>query len=402
MKHYLSVLRKLRGKTWALIGFLVTLLAVFVFVGLRSGPLAPIPITVSTVENRSISPALFGVGTVQARYTYKIGPTAVGRVKSVFVQVGSPVKAGQLLGEMDPIDLDDRIGALDAALLRAQSTALVAEAQVQEVSARKRFAEAQLQRYEKLWADSVVSKEAVEIKRQEQQIAEAGLHAARANLEASRHEHLRTRAERNGLTQQRHNLRLIAPVAGLVSLRAADPGTTVIAGQSVIEIIDPISLWIHVRFDQLRAAGLKEGLPAQIVSRSSSEKSIPGRIARIELLADAVTEESLAKVVFATLPNPLPPIGELAEVTVALPPTAARPVISNASVQQRHGQLGVWVVTEDRLRFAPVKLGATDLDGRVQILEGLKSGERIVVHSQRPLETHSRFSVVNRLPGITP
>ncbi|TSA23237.1 MAG: efflux transporter periplasmic adaptor subunit, partial [Betaproteobacteria bacterium] len=95
-------------------------------------------------------------------------------------------------------------------------------------------------------------------------------------------------------------------------------------------------------------------------------------------------------------------IGELAEVTVALPPTAARPVISNASVQQRHGQLGVWVVTEDRLRFAPVKLGATDLDGRVQILEGLKSGERIVVHSQRPLETHSRFSVVNRLPGITP
>ncbi|MDO9226867.1 MAG: efflux RND transporter periplasmic adaptor subunit [Pseudomonadota bacterium] len=401
MKKFLST----HGRTLALAGVLLPLLALFVYVGLRAGPLAPIPVTVATVENQSIAPALFGIGTVEARYTYKIGPTVAGRVKSVAVQVGDRVRTGQVLGEMDPIDLDDRIGALEAASMRAQANVLVASAQIQDVSARKRYAETQAQRYEKLLEARAVSEEAVEAKRQERQIAEAGLQAARANLNAAKQELLRSRAERDGLLRQRANMRLIAPVAGLVSVRAADPGTTVVAGQAVVEVIDPASVWINVRFDQLRTAGLREGLAAGIVPRSfvahsQAEQSLAGRVARVEPMADAVTEESLAKVVFDTLPNPLPPIGELAEVTVALSALPARPVVGNASVRQLNGQLGVFVVEEDSLRFAPVKLGAADLAGRVQILDGLKGGERVVVYSQRALAADSRFKVVDSLPGV--
>jgi HlyD family secretion protein len=396
MKQFLST----HGRTLALAGVLLPLLALFVYVGLRAGPLAPVPVTVATVESQSISPALFGIGTMEARYTYKIGPTVAGRIKSVAVQVGDRVKAGQVLGEMDPIDLDDRIGALDAALMRAQANVLAAEAQIQDVSARKRFAETQAQRYEKLLEARSVSEEAVEAKRQERQIAEAGLRAARANLDAAKQEMLRSRAERDGLIRQRANLHLIAPVAGLVSVRAADPGTTLVAGQAVVEVIDPASVWINVRFDQLSAAGLREGLSAGIVPRSLAGQTLAGRVARVEPMADAVTEESLAKVVFDTLPEPLPPIGELAEVTVALAALPARPVVGNASVRQLNGQTGVFVVEDDRLRFAPVKLGAADLDGRVQILDGLKAGERVVVYSQKALTADSRFKVVDSLPGV--
>lgn len=396
MKQFLST----HGRTLALAGVLLPLLALFVYVGLRAGPLAPVPVTVAEVENRSVSPALFGIGTMEARYTYKIGPTVAGRIKSVAVQVGDRVKAGQVLGEMDPIDLDDRIGALDAALMRAQANVLAAEAQIQDVSARKRFAETQAQRYEKLLEVRSVSEEAVEAKRQERQITEAGLRAARANLDAARQEMLRSRAERDGLVRQRTNLHLIAPVAGLVSVRAADPGTTLVAGQAVVEVIDPASVWINVRFDQLSAAGLRDGLSAGIVPRSLAGLTLAGRVARVEPMADAVTEEILAKVVFDTLPDPLPPIGELAEVTVALAALPARPVVGNASVRQLNGQTGVFVVEDDRLRFAPVKLGAADLDGRVQILDGLKAGERVVVYSQKALTAGSRFKVVDSLPGI--
>jgi RND family efflux transporter MFP subunit len=396
MRQFLST----HGRTLALAGVLLPLLALFVYVGLRAGPLAPVPVTVAAVENRSISPALFGIGTMEARYTYKIGPTIAGRIKSVAVQVGDRVKAGQVLGEMDPIDLDDRIGALEAVLLRAQANVLAAEAQIQDVSARKRFAETQAQRYENLVEARSVSEEAVEAKRQERQIAEAALHAARANLDAARQEMVRSRAERDGLIRQRTNLYLIAPVAGLVSVRAADPGTTLVAGQAVVEVIDPASVWINVRFDQLSAAGLREGLSAGIVSRSQAGQILSGRVARMEPMADAVTEESLAKVVFDTLPDPLPPIGELAEVTVALPALPARPVVGNASVRQQNGQTGVFVVEDDRLRFAPVKLGAADLNGRVQILDGLKAGERVVVYSHKALTADSRFKVVDSLPGV--
>ncbi len=390
----------LNGRTWALVAVLLPLLALFVYVALRSGPLAPVPVTVATVENQSVAPALFGIGTLEARYTYKIGPTVAGRVKTVAVQVGDRVRAGQLLGEMEPVDLDDRVAAQDAASLRAESNVLAAEAQLKDSEARKAFADSQERRYGQLLQARSTSEETVEGKRQDRLVAEAGLFAARANLSAARQDLARLRAERAGLVRQRANLRLIAPADGLVTARLADPGTTVIAGQAVVETVDPASLWVNVRFDQLRTAGIRAGLPAQIVPRSLAGQSLAGHVLRLEPLADAVTEESLAKVVFDALPEPLPPIGELAEVTVTLPALDALPVVSNASVRRVDGQLGVWVVEADGLRFKPVKLGVADLDGRVQIPSGLVAGEQVVVYSQRALTAGSRIKVVEGLPGV--
>ncbi len=239
----------------------------------------------------------------------------------------------------------------------------------------------------------MVSEELVAGKRQELQVADAGLSAAREEI-------ARTRADREATITQRSNLQLIAPVDGLVTARHIDPGTTVVSGQAVVEIIDPRSLWVDVRFDQISAAGLAAGLPARIVLRSRGSQSVGGKVSRVEPLADAVTEETRAKVVFDALPGTLPPVGELAEVTVALPALAAAPVIPNAAVVRGDGQLGVWqVVDGNELQFTPVTLGATDLDGRVQVIAGLRAGDRVVEYSERALATRSRIHVVERIAG---
>ena len=47
-------------------------------------------------------------------------------------------------------------------------------------------------------------------------------------------------------------------------------------------------------------------------------------------------------------------------------------------------------------------MGATDLDGRVQILEGLSGGERVVVYSQKALDANSRIKIVDRIVGKSP
>jgi HlyD family secretion protein len=47
--------------------------------------------------------------------------------------------------------------------------------------------------------------------------------------------------------------------------------------------------------------------------------------------------------------------------------------------------------------FTPVKVGAASLDGQVQVLEGLKSGDEIVVYSQKPIEPGSRLQVVDAI-----
>lgn len=395
---FLSINRRML----ALLAVVVPLLALLIYVALRSGPLAPIPVTVTTAESRSIAPALFGIGTVESRFTYRIGPTVAGRIKRVEVQVGDRVQAGQLLGEMDPVDLDERIAAQDAALKRGESVVLAAEAVVRETLARKSYAENQASRYKQLLQVRAVSEEAFEGKSQERQVTEASFAAARANLDAARQEAARIHADRGGLIQQRANLRLIAPVRGLVAARNADPGTTVVAGQSVVEVIDPASLWINVRFDQLRVSCLRAGLPVQIVLRSQEGVRFAGSVLRLEPMADAVTEETLAKVIFDALPKRLPPVGELAEVTVAMSELPEALVLPNASVQRVDGRLGVWLIEEDDLRFAPIKMGATDLDGQVQILEGIKEGARVVVYSQRALGPRSRIKIVERLEGVSP
>jgi len=372
--------------TMAILAVLIPLLVLFVYVALRSGPLAPVTVTLATVENTSISPALFGIGTVEARYTYKIGPTFAGRVKRLDVHVGVRVKAGQVLGEMDPVDLDERIRAQDAAVKRAK-------AQLDEAKSRQNYALIQARRYEQLLEVRSTSEELHATKRHELQVAEAGLNAARE-------EFARIRAEREALVAQHSNLRLIAPVDGLVVARNADPGTTIVAGQAVVELIDPVSLWVNVRFDQIHTRGLAANLPAQIVLRSQAVELGAGRVLWVEPLGDAVTEETLAKVVFDQLPEPLPPIGELAEVTVALPALPAGPVLPNAAIQRIDGKLGVWQVKSGDLHFTPVTLGAADLDGRVLVREGLKVGDHVILYSARALSSHSRIKVVEQIPGV--
>ena len=373
-------------RTLALVAVIVPLLALFIYVGLRSGPLAPVAVTVSTVESRPVTPALFGIGTVEARYTYKIGPTFAGRVQRLDVHVGDLVKAGQVLGEMAPVDLDDRVRSQESALKRAQAA-------LREAEARQVYAQTQARRYEQLFALRASSEEAAATKRQELQIADAALSAAREDI-------ARTRADREGLVAQKSNLRLIAPVDGVVVVRDADPGTTIVAGQAVVEVIDPKSLWINVRFDQISASGLAGGLPARIVLRSRSGQALIGRVLRVEPKADVVTEELLAKVVFDAMPQALPPLGELAEVTVDLPALPAAPTLQNAAVQRQGEQVGVWQIVGGDLRFTPVKLGAFDLDGYVQVREGLKNGDQVVVYSEKALTARSRIHVVDRIAGV--
>lgn len=377
-----------KRRTLALIAVIAPLVLLFVYVALRSGPLAPIEVTASTVQERTIAPALFGIGTVQARYTYRIGPTYAGRIKRLDVHVGDPVKAGQVLGEMDPVDLDERIAAQQAGVRSA-------DAALRQAEARQAFAQAQAKRYEQLLAVRGTSEESAATRQQELDVANAALGAAREDSS-------RQRAELEALRAQRGNLRLVAPVDGLVSARNSDPGTTIVAGQAVVDLIDPASLWVDTRFDQISAAGLAAGLPARIVLRSWRSRSQPGHVLRIEPLADTVTEESLAKVRFDAPPSPLPPVGELAEVTVQLPPLTSALAIPNAAIRTVAGKRGVWRLTAGKLGFVPLALGRSDLDGNVQVERGLAAGDRIVVYSEKALTARSRIHVVEHLAGLSP
>jgi len=397
------------AKTWRKWGLGVggaLVLAGMALVLLRSGPLAPVKVTVATVQQGTVSPAVFGIGTVEARRSWLVGPTTAGRVLQVRVDVGDTVQPGQLLAEMDPVDLDQRLAAADASLARARSAQAAAHAQLQDATARQALNAGNLRRNEDLARQAFISPGALEGRQQELASAQAAVQAAQANLGGTGQDVQRLAAERAALAQQRGNVRLLAPAAGVVTTREAEPGTTVVAGQAVLRLVDPASLWVKARIDQGRAAGLAVGQPAQVVLRSQPQQPLAARVARLELLADAVTEERLALLAFASVPKDAS-VGELAEVTVQLPTSARGLLLPNAALQRNAGQTGVWRLnTANQPEWVTVHVVASSLDGAVRVNNPpqgpafLAEGDRVVTHSQKPVQAGMRLQVVDTLvPG---
>jgi len=381
-------------------GLALALVGALAFVALRTGPLAPVKVQVTQVAKGRVTPEIFGIGQVEARRSWLVGPTVAGRVLGVQVDVGQAVQPGQLLAEMDPVDLDQRLAALDASLARAQSAQQAAGAQVNDAQARRALAAANLKRNEDLARQAFISAGALEARAQEVASATAGVAAAQANLGGSAMDIARLRAERAALAQQRDNLKLVAPAAAVVTAREAEAGTTVVAGQAVLRLMDPATLWVKLRVDQGRSAGLAPGLAARITLRSRSGETLAGTVARVEALADAVTEERLAMVAFDALPAGTAvgaSVGEMAEVTLQLPATAEHLLLPNAAVVQHEGTTGVWRLKDGAPAFAPVTLGVQGLDGKVQILSGLDEGDTVVLYSQSALKPGARIAVVAQL-----
>jgi HlyD family secretion protein len=300
------------------------------------------------------------------------------------------------LAEMDPVDLDQRLQAQDAALAKAVSVQTAAQAQLADAKARRELATTNLNRQKELARQNFISPSALEGREQELQSAQAAHEAAQANLQATRQDTQRLQAERAAAVQQRQNTRLIAPADAVVVSRDAEAGSTVVAGQSVIRLANPATLWVKLRVDQARSRGLALGLPAQIVLRSQPQQVLTGKVERLELQADAVTEERIAQVTFDQTPASLS-IGEMAEVTLQLQPEDQALAVPQASVQTHQGRTGVWRLKDGALDFVSVEWGVSSLDGRVQALSGLASGDTVVVYSDKPLSTGARFKVVDAL-----
>jgi hypothetical protein len=72
-------------------------------------------------------------------------------------------------------------------------------------------------------------------------------------------------------------------------------------------------------------------------------------------------------------------------------------VIPNAAVRREGGKVGVWQLVDGELRFSPVVLGASDLDGFVQVREGLADGDQVVTLQRKGADGRSRVKVVEHI-----
>lgn len=363
--------------------------AVFVWLLTTRGPLAPVGVEIAAATRADLNPGVYGIGTVEAQHAYAVGPIQSGRVLRVLVDQGDRVRAGQLIAEIDPVDLSQRAEAARSAAARARMAAQASQAQAEEAASRAQLAQASSARYQTLYQQNFVAKEMADSRRHEASAAEAALAAARANATGAQREIARAEAELQAIDRLRTSLKLVSPVDGVITSREAEPGTTVVAGQAVLRLVDPVRLWVRARIDQARAQGAKVGQAADIVLRSALGSALPGKVVRIDLQSDAVTEERIVNVAFDPAPEQLY-LGELAEVTIHLPGARNVLTVPRAAVTRVNDQVGVWQAVGGYARFKPIQVGVQTAE-RVQILSGLAAGDRLIVYSAKQLDDGMRI-----------
>ena len=202
------------GRTATLIAFGVGITVLLGWLVTSQGPLAPVKVTVAKVAQGTLVARTFGIGTVEARRSYALGPTLASRVMRVLVDQGDTVKAGQLVAELDPVDLTDRVTSGELAAERAASAIRAAQAQLVEAQSRAQIAMSVARRYADLRAQGFVSQEAADAKAHEANAAKAGVDAATAQVAVARRDHERAQADVAGIGKLRTQARLVARSMG--------------------------------------------------------------------------------------------------------------------------------------------------------------------------------------------
>lgn len=374
-----------------LLGLVV--ISVIVLIALK-GPLAPLNVQVVTLKLGDLEPAMFGVGTVEARRSYTIGPTRTGKLQQLLVDHGDNVVAGQLLGQMDPVDLMDRLQSAQLNVEKYEHLVESAQARLDEAKSRYTQAKHEAERYRDLVKKKQVSHEAAEAKTTDAVAAADQVRVAEADLEGVRHDLQRMQSDLKAVKAQVDDLRLVSPASGVVTSREVEPGSLVVSGTPILRIVDMETLWVRTRIEQRNSTHITTGLPADIFLRDQADKALEGQVARIELIADSLTEERWVDVAFNKIPEGVA-IGMLANVTIKLPAVRQAQWLPAAAIQNFQRETGVWSVRDNKAHFVPVETGTRTLDGKVQILSGIDSNDIVVSYTAKPLNEGQSLNIEN-------
>jgi len=337
----------------------------------------PVEVRVARIE-RDVPVQVFGLGTVEAQIVSSIGFEVGAALVELTADHGDRVAKGALLARLHPAEQEARqaraqagLNAAEAALGRAQAATGKARVVMDQKATIER-------RQRALAEQKVVSVEQAEeaekdlkVALADQALAEADLAVARAAVETARADFAYE------ATLLEHH-ELVAPFDALVVARHNELGTVVKAGDPVFTLADPESVWILAHVDESRAGAIALGQPAEVRLRSLPGRGFKGRVARIGIESDRVSEERRVWVKCDDCPPDFH-LGEQAEVLIEVTVLPEALLVAATAVTGYEGGSGkVWAVEDGRLRQIEVRIGHHMLDGRLQVTSDVPDGFSLV------------------------
>jgi RND family efflux transporter MFP subunit len=312
-------------------------------------------VTVSVISPTSnTDPSVLSIpGRIEAYAKAPLYSRISGYLKSWKADIGTPVKAGQLLAEIDTPDLDQQI--------------LQAKAELASTQANAALSENTAKRWKSLESANFVSGQAVEEKMGDYNAKMAVVNASQANV--------------NRLQALKNFSRIVAPFDGVVTARNTDIGQLInvggAPGTELFVVSDVKRLRLYVNLPQNQIAFIQKSSLAKFTVPEQ-----PGQVytATVQSTSQAINSSSGSMLVQLSAENKrgelLP--GGYASVSFNIPAQADRlSVPPSALVYTKAGVLVATVNPENRVVMKPVVI-ARDYGNRLELLSGLQSTDRVI------------------------
>jgi RND family efflux transporter MFP subunit len=325
--------------------------------------------TVSTVKPTPGSAAepLVLPGSVQAYTEAVILARTNGYLKAWYTDIGTRVKKGRLLAEIDTPEVDQQLRQARADLSTAQ--------------ANFDLAHTTDARWQKLLATDSVSRQSADATAGDAAAKKAALASAAANVAR--------------LSDLESFKRVLAPFDGVVTSRNTDIGALINAGQgnALFRVADTSKLRVYVLVPQLYAANTTPGLDAEVSFPERPGKTYP---ARVDRTAEALDPNSRTLQVELLVDNPSGVLfpGAYAQVHFKLPRGTESLRVPANTVLFRSTDLQVAVVgPDDRVTLKNITTGR-DFGASLEVLNGLGEDDNLVVNPPDSLASGTRVRVV--------
>jgi len=322
-------------------------------------------VKLAVVKNSDTPQVLKLPGTLLGFSQSPIAARASGYVKKWYTDIGSVVKKGEVLAEIDTPELDQLLAQLFATQ--------------QQASESMQLAKLSLERWEALRKKDVVSQQEYEEKKSLYSQATANYNAASANAERTRQ-----------LTVFK---KVIAPYSGVITKRFIDIGDLIDGTTKPLFLIaktDPLRVYINV--PQSYTPWIKIGQGADITLDEQKGRVFIGEVTKLASAIDPTSRTMQVEVSLGNKEKQLLP-GAFVQVNLKLPASNAINIPSNTLLIRKEGIQVAIVDEQNKVSLQKIKLGR-DYGVSSDVIDGLKGGERLVLNPSDSLSDGDIVTIV--------
>lgn len=304
--------------------------------------LGALAVEAEPVRQANLDDVLSAVGTLRAAESVVLKSELAGRISRILFNDGAAVKAGA------PLVLFD---------------SAIQQAQVNQARAERDLADAKLRRTQELFDKKFLSAAALDDAKASEQIAEARLALAQANLE---------------------KMSLRAPFDGVIGIRQISVGDYVKEGEALVNLEDLRSMKVDFRVPERILGRLAAGQQVMLQTDAYPAQEFPARVSAIDVAVDASGRSLLIRAELKDSTKRLKP-GMFVRVGLVLESRQAALVIPEEALVTTQGRLSVFRVIDGKASSVAVRTGLrSQVKGRamVEILEGLSAGDIVVTAGQ--------------------